>query len=448
MDSTTETFTGKFVERIKYLEGLLERNNIVYEPAQPDLQKLIDNVVNLQRTLEGTQLKRVLAERYSRQMFISEISTEGQEKLRNAKVLIVGAGGIGAPAAMYLAGAGVGKIGIIDKDIVEESNLHRQIIHSNAKLGVNKARSARSAVLEFNPHVKVEIYEEWLSQENAQSVVQDYDIVLDASDNAIARYLVNDICILNKKTLVSGCAIRWEGQLTIFGKDDGPCYRCLYPDCPHPSMMQSCGDGGVVGMVPGLIGILEALEAVKLIVGVEDILHKKLLIFDGKSCGFRRVKIRGRNPACISCGDQPSIKDVRDYDYDTFTGMGKCASKLYVDLPPQNNIKWKEFLEVYKSENFDATNLLVDIRPEEQFKITNLGHELHLPYAGFMLMQEDDMIKNNVTRDKNIYILCRRGNTSRNATKHLLEMGYENVINIVGGMNEYSRDFDPSVPLL
>jgi len=198
MDSSTETFTGKFVERIKYLESLLERNNIPFEPADADLQKLIGNVINLQRTFEGSQLKRVLAERYSRQMFIPEVSTEGQEKLRNAKVLIVGAGGIGAPAALYLAGAGVGKIGIIDADVVEESNLHRQIIHSNAKLGFNKARSARSAVLEFNPHVQVQVYEEWLSQENAQAVVQDYDLVLDASDNAIARYLVNDICVLNK----------------------------------------------------------------------------------------------------------------------------------------------------------------------------------------------------------------------------------------------------------
>jgi len=448
MDSSTETFTGKFVERIKYLESLLERNNIPFEPADADLQKLIGNVINLQRTFEGSQLKRVLAERYSRQMFIPEVSTEGQEKLHNAKVLIVGAGGIGAPAALYLAGAGVGKIGIIDADVVEESNLHRQIIHSNAKLGFNKARSARSAVLEFNPHVQVQVYEEWLSQENAQAVVQDYDLVLDASDNAIARYLVNDICVLNKKTLVSGCAIRWEGQLTILGKDDGPCYRCLYPECPHPSMMQSCGDGGVIGMVPGLIGILEALEAIKVILGVEDILHKKLLIFDGKSTNFRRVKIRGRNKACISCGDEPTIKDVRDYDYDTFTGMGKCASKLYVDLPPQNNIKWKEFLDVYKSADFDSTSLLIDVRPEEQFKIVSLGRELHLPYSGFMTMTEEDMVKNNVKKDKKIYVLCRRGNTSRNSTKHLLDMGYENVQNIIGGMNEYSRDWDASVPIL
>jgi len=291
----------ELLARISYLESLLTAHSIPFtkspqnlSPPKPQPQN--QNSSPFQTSLSLSQenpLSIPLIERYSRQMLLSEISLEGQKKLQNAKILVVGAGGIGTPALYYLAGMGIGTIGIIDGDVVEESNLHRQILHKTNRLGMNKALSAFKTLYKFNPNPNYKVYKSRLSLENFNEIVKNYDIILDASDNAMTRYLLNDICILFKKILISGSALGWEGQLTVFGfKSNAPCYRCLFPICPRN--MMSCGEAGVVGMVPGLIGILEAIEALKIIVGVEGVLSQEMLIYDGIRTVFKKVKLRGR----------------------------------------------------------------------------------------------------------------------------------------------------------
>lgn len=444
METTVYTFTERLANRIKYLESLLDTNKIKYE-LDPSLDKFLSNVEKMKNP--SKDLNKELLERYSRQMLIPEICLQGQEKIQKARVLLIGAGGIGAPAAYYLAGAGVGNIGIIDGDVVEESNLHRQIAHSNAKIGINKAVSARSSILEFNPHINVKIYEENLTPDNACDIIKDWDIVLDASDNGLARYLTNDACILNKKILVSGSALRWEGQLTVLGKDDGPCYRCLYPECPKPHMMMSCGTGGVVGIIPGVIGLLEALEALKLIVGVEEIYNKKILLFDGYTGTFRKGKIRGRNPNCVVCGDNPTLKDPKTYDYKTFVGTAVPPPTL----EKEKNIEWSELLDANKSNGLKGS-LFLDVRPQEPFKIVNLSNKLdcttiNIPWADLKVLDKDE-VSSKIDPKTPIFVSCRLGNDSRRATKYLLDLGFENVKNVVGGINTYIPKYEPNLPLI
>ena len=289
----------QLLSRISYLESLLNANNILFTKFQPEIpisKPLIPAQSPFQTSLsnEGeSSLPVPLIERYSRQMLLSEISYEGQKKLQNAKILVVGAGGIGTSALYYLAGMGVGTIGIVDGDIVEETNLHRQILHKNKRIGMNKALSAFKTLYKYNPNPKYIIYKERINLKNCEEIVKNYDIVLDASDNATTRYLLNDICILFKKILVSGSALGWEGQLTVFGyRPNSPCYRCLFPVCPRN--MMSCGEAGVVGMVPGLIGVMEAIEALKIIIGVEGVLSQEMIVYDGIRTVFKKVKLRGR----------------------------------------------------------------------------------------------------------------------------------------------------------
>lgn len=294
---------SKLLSRISYLESLLTSNNIPFEPDNSLPEKISNNVKSLAAPIKTTlaldsqekenPLTHLLIERYSRQMLLSEISYKGQKRISQSKVLVVGAGGIGAPALYYLSGLGIGTIGIIDGDMVEETNLHRQIVHKNKRIGVNKAVSACETLKEHNPYVNYEIYPEHLTVKNANKIVAQYDIILDASDNAFTRYLLNDLAILHKKVLISGSALGWEGQITVFGLgNDSPCYRCLFPVCPKNLM--SCGDAGVVGMVPGIIGLLEAMEALKVIIGTGDVLSKEMLLYDGMRGVFKRIKLRGR----------------------------------------------------------------------------------------------------------------------------------------------------------
>jgi molybdopterin/thiamine biosynthesis adenylyltransferase len=258
--------------------------------------------------------------RYSRQLLMKEIGIEGQKKLKAAKVLIVGAGGLGSPAGLYLAGAGVGTIGLVDGDIVEESNMHRQVIHTEKNIGKLKTASAKETILAFNHHINVHTYETRLTRENAKEIVEGWDIVMDGSDNAATRYLINDICMILKKPLVSGSALQLEGQITVYGLRGGPCYRCMFPEPPPAHTVVNCSDGGVLGMVPGLIGNMQSIEIVKIILGFSDnqILNRRMIFFDAATMRFRNVKLRDRNPGCAVCGDSPSITDVAAFDYDSF----------------------------------------------------------------------------------------------------------------------------------
>jgi len=417
----------------------LEKNSIPYSK---------DINFDTESPVKQAITEKQIVDRYGRQMLIPDFGRKGQEKLLNARVLIIGAGGIGAPAAYYLAAAGIGKLGLVDGDKVEESNLHRQIIHSTYKVGMNKAKSAKLALQELNPYVNIEIFETHITPENAARLVENYDIVLDATDNAAARYLINDICIIKKKTLVSGSALRWEGQLTLYGYKDGPCYRCMYPECPVPSMMMSCADGGVIGLVPGLVGMLESVEAIKLILGSGELFYKRMLTYDGFHNIFKNFRIRGCQENCAVCGKNPTITDVSKIDYEAFVGMKSCSSSAPVTIPEDNNIKWKEFLPIYEQPDFNSTAVLIDVRPKELFEVVKLDKAVSLPLGEMVDLSKGDLEKQDISSQKPIYVMCKRGIASKRATSYLLSLGFLNVYNIEGGFTSYNRDIDPNTPVI
>ncbi|EAR85069.3 MFS transporter (macronuclear) [Tetrahymena thermophila SB210] len=450
----------KLEDRIKYLEALLEKNQIPFSKINQEQQS---NQVEVESKLEQQQekdqkgplhtnlddplLTKDTIERYSRQMLLPEIKYKGQKLLQNSKVLIIGAGGIGAPAAYYISGMGVGTIGIIDHDNVEESNLHRQIIHNVERIGMNKALSAKLTIERFNHRVKVNTYQFQLTPENAQDIFSQYDIILDASDNPKTRYLVSDASVLAKKPLVSGSAIGWEGQLTVFNYKNGPCYRCLYPECPKAGSVKSCGEAGVVGMIPGIIGLLEAVECMKILIEAPQakVLSQRMIIFDGYEGTFKAFRIRGPQKNCISCGENKTIKFVKDYDYDNF--VGASCQAFTVKEHNFKNITWKEFVQE-KEKGFSDQAEFIDVRPESQYDIVNIPLFKNIPYQDLQDLDENAL--SNLLGDKNkkIFIMCRRGNMSRLAGNDLFKKGYKDVYNVVGGINEYGRDFDQSVPFI
>jgi molybdopterin/thiamine biosynthesis adenylyltransferase len=282
--------------------------------------------------------------RYSRQLIMPSIGLEGQKKLKAAKVLLIGAGGLGSPASLYLAGAGVGTLGLVDADVVDESNLHRQVIHTEERVGQKKIESAQAQIQAFNRFTKVVGFDARLTASNAEEIIGSeqhcWDLVMDGSDNAATRYLINDACVLFKKPLVSGSALQWEGQITVLNYLDGPCYRCLYPKPPPAHAVTNCSDGGVVGMVPGVIGQLQAIEIVKLILGVpkEQTLWRRMIFFDGLAMKFRNVTLREKNPVCQACGESPSkISSVKAVDYADFC-QTNCSKYALIRLPPSNSI--------------------------------------------------------------------------------------------------------------
>ena len=301
---------------------------------------------------------------------MKDIGLEGQKKLKGAKVLMIGAGGLGSPAALYLSGAGIGTLGLVDADVVDESNLHRQVIHTEDRVGMLKTESAKQTISSFNRHTKVITYEERLTNENASRIIGgDWDIVMDGSDNAATRYLINDACVIAKKPLVSGSALQWEGQITVLNFLDGPCYRCLYPKPPPAAAVTNCSDGGVVGMVPGLIGQMQALEIVKIVLGQskENILWRRMIFLDALAMKFRNVKLRDRNPLCVACGPEcPSdqkIKSVESVDYADFC-QTNCNKYAMIKLPPENTISVDQFYEEIKSKPSDQSYALVDVRSQ------------------------------------------------------------------------------------
>lgn len=305
--------------------------------------------------------------RYSRQLILSKVGVKGQEELINAKVLVVGAGGLGSSVLLYLASAGVGTLGIVDYDDVEFSNLQRQIIHDESKLGLSKAESAKESINRLNSSVNVEIYKEFLSSENAMQIIESYSIIVDATDNVPTRYLLNDASVLSGKVLVSGSALQWEGQLTIYNFQDSPCYRCLFPVPPPSETVTNCADGGVLGVIPGIIGCLQALEVVKIIIGQEPAYSGKLLLMDGLSGSFRSVKLRSKQTSCAVCGNHPTITRILD-DYPQF-----CGSGVVDKLPMINIIPEKDRITVFEYEDLKTKqHLLLDVRESMQFDICAL----------------------------------------------------------------------------
>lgn len=369
--------------------------------------------------------------RYSRHLIMPEVALEGQKKLKAARVLTIGAGGLGSPLAMYLAAAGVGTIGIVDFDVVDESNLQRQIIHGTSDIGRPKLESARETIEDINPNVKVETFGEALSSENALDIFRDFDIIVDGTDNFPTRYLVNDACVLLGKPNVYGSIFRFEGQASVFYAKEGPCYRCLYPEPPPPGLVPSCAEGGVLGILPGAIGVIQATETVKLILGIGEPLIGRLLLYDALSMRFREMKLR-KDPSCPICGENRTIHEL--IDYQEFCGIPQAQAAAQENEVPEISVReLKEKLD--NGENV----FVLDVREPHEYQVANIGARLiplnELPERMHELNQNDE-----------IAIHCKTGGRSAKAVKLLRDAGFTNVYNVKGGITAWSEEIDPSVP--
>jgi len=364
-----------------------------------------------------------------------EVGMEGQLKLKQAKVLLVGTGGLGAPLGMYLAAAGVGRIGLVDFDIVDFSNLQRQVIHGTKDVGKKKLDSAAETMLDINPHIQIDKFEVALTSENAMEIIQDYDMVVDGTDNFPTRYLVNDACVLSGKPNVYGSIFRFEGQATVFAYKGGPCYRCLYPEPPPPGLVPSCAEGGVLGILPGTIGLVQATEAVKLILGIGEPLVGRLMLYDALAMKFRELKLR-RNPECPVCGDHPTIKEL--IDYHQFCGVPQEASApAPVAAASPSEI---EPAEVKARLDRGDSFVLVDVREPHEHQICNIPQARLIP-LGLLPKRLDEL-----NRGDEIVVHCKSGMRSAKAQELLKQSGFKHVLNMKGGILAWSDKVDPTMP--
>jgi len=372
--------------------------------------------------------------RYSRHLLIPEVSLEGQRKLKAASVLLVGTGGLGSPVALYLAAAGIGRIGIVDYDVVDESNLQRQVIHGSSQVGQLKVDSARQRMLDVNPHIQVETYNEAFTSENAMRIARGYDLIIDGTDNFPTRYLVNDVCVLLGIPNVYGSIFRFEGQVSVFDARRGPCYRCLFPEPPPPGMVPSCAEGGVLGILPGTVGTLQATEAIKLILGIGQPLIGKLLLYDALDLSFQYVKLR-KNPKCKICGPNPEVTEL--IDYEAFCGVpghdhDESSAGVGWDIEPQ---------DLAERLSHGIPVHLIDVREPNEAEISHIpGAELiplgQLPERMAALNSADDVV-----------LFCRSGSRSTRALQLLVSAGFRKVKNLRGGINAWVREVDPTQPV-
>jgi adenylyltransferase/sulfurtransferase len=375
------------------------------------------------------QLTRDELQRYSRHLLLPEVGVEGQRKLKAARVLLIGAGGLGSPAALYLAAAGVGTIGVVDFDVVDVTNLQRQILHGTSDVGRSKLASATDRIREVNPHVTVEAHEVRLTSENALDLFARYDVIVDGTDNFQTRYLVNDACVLTGKPNVYGSIFRFDGQASVFCTPDGPCYRCLYPEPPPPGLVPSCAEGGVLGVLPGLVGTLQATEALKLILGIGEPLIGRLVLVDALGARWKSVKLR-KNPECPACGTH-SITSL--IDYDQFCGIAPAATTSASGVP---EITPREVAErLARGDDFD----LIDVREVHEEAIARIEGARLIPLGAF----EEQIPSFDRTRD--IVVSCRSGQRSAKAVRKLQAAGFTRVWNLSGGILRWSDDVDPSI---
>src|SRR5579864_3632317 len=369
--------------------------------------------------------------RYSRHLIIPEVGMDGQLKLKNASVLLIGAGGLGAPLGLYLAAAGIGRIGLVDFDVVDFTNLQRQVIHGTSDVGRKKLDSAADRMREINPNVKIDKHEVALSSENALDILRDYDVVVDGTDNFPTRYLVNDACVLLGKPSVYGSIFRFEGQASIFGYPGGPCYRCLYPEPPPPGLVPSCAEGGVLGVLPGIIGCIQAMETIKLIIGKGDSLVGRLLLFDALGMRFRELKLR-KNPECPVCGAHPTVTKL--IDYAEFCGIrGEEAPAPTVSVPEITPKQLKQRLD--RGDDL----YILDVREPHEYQICNLhGHLIPLGELPKRVSELDS--------SREIVAHCRSGKRSGEAVVFLTKAGFRKIWNLKGGILAWSDEVDPSMP--
>jgi len=370
-------------------------------------------------------------QRYSRHLILPEVGLEGQERLKGAKVLCVGAGGLGSPVAMYLAAAGVGTIGLVDFDVVDLSNLQRQILHGTADVGRSKLASARDTISALNPHVRVELHETALSSANALALFAPYDVIVDGSDNFPTRYLVNDACVLLGKPNAYGSIFRFEGQASVFAAKDGPCYRCLYPEPPPPGLVPSCAEGGVLGVLPGIIGVIQATETIKLILGAGEPLIGRFLIYDALRMRFRELKLR-RDPECPLCGDTPTVTAL--IDYDQFCGVTPAGhGEGQADVAAEMTVKELK-------ERMDAGEPLVilDVRETAEYQINRIEGSVLIPLGELPRRHQE------LDRDALIVCQCKMGGRSAQAAAFLRSAGFDRVVNLTGGILAWVDQIDPT----
>ncbi len=378
-------------------------------------------------------LSREEIARYSRPLIMPEVTIEGQRRLKRSSVLLIGAGGLGSPAALYLAAAGVGRIGIVDFDVVDESNLQRQILHDTAWLGKPKLASAAARLSGLNPHVRVEPHEAALTRDNALELIAGYDVVVDGTDNFETRYLTNDACYFLKKPNVYGSIFRFEGQASVFWAEHGPCYRCLYPEPPPPGLVPSCAEGGVLGILPGVVGCLQATEAIKILLGIGEPLVGRLLLYDALAMRFDELKLR-RDKACPLCGEAPTIRELQDYPAFCGTGRGEEAAG---DLGPVEEITARE-LQRRLAAGEDLS--LIDVREPHEWAICRIEGARLVPLGTLAeRLHEFDSSRTYVLH-------CRSGVRSAKAIGQLRQAGFRRLLNLRGGVLAWAREVDPSLP--
>jgi sulfur-carrier protein adenylyltransferase/sulfurtransferase len=368
--------------------------------------------------------------RYSRHLILPDVALDGQRRLKGARILLIGAGGLGSPLGLYLAAAGVGTLGLVDFDVVDLTNLQRQVLHGTKDVGRPKLESARDRIRDVNPHVHVEPYETRLTSENALEIIQDYDVVVDGTDNFATRYLTNDACVLLGKPNVYGSIFRFEGQASVFATEEGPCYRCLFPEPPPPGLVPSCAEGGVLGVLPGLIGTIQATEAIKLILGVGEPLIGRLVLIDALTMQFRTVKLR-KDPQCPACGTR-EIQGL--IDYDEFCGVTHDQEPIAVNGVPE--ITPRELAARQQAgDDFD----LIDVREPHELQIAQLEGARLIPLG--TLAEE----LSTLDSARELIVFCRSGARSAKAVRQLQAAGFRKVWNLAGGILRWSDEVDPSV---
>jgi adenylyltransferase/sulfurtransferase len=392
--------------------------------------------INMATTITSAELPELTTDdlqRYSRHLLLPEVGEEGQRRLKAARVLCVGTGGLGSPLALYLAAAGVGTLGLVDFDVVDSSNLQRQIIHSTRDIGRKKLDSAEEKLKALNPALNVVKHETMLTSANALEILNDYDVVADGTDNFPTRYLVNDACVLLGKPNAYGSIFRFEGQASVFAAKDGPCYRCLYPEPPPPGLVPSCAEGGVLGVLPGLLGVIQATETLKLILGKGEPLIGRLLLVDALNMRFRELKLR-KNPDCPVCGPHPTVTKL--IDYEQFCGIAPAAKQ---DEAVVNGIPQMRVKDLKRRIDAGEDLFILDVREPFEYQIANIGGRL---------IPQNDVAQRlaEIDRGREIIVQCKTGRRSQRIAEFLKESGYPQVVNLAGGIAAWSDEIDPSVP--
>jgi adenylyltransferase/sulfurtransferase len=379
--------------------------------------------------VSAPDLTREELHRYSRHLILPDVALEGQKRIKAARVLLIGAGGLGSPAALYLAAAGVGTLGLVDFDVVDVTNLQRQVLHGTSAVGQPKLDSARGRIADLNPNVRVETHETRLTSANALDILREYDVIVDGTDNFATRYLTNDACVILGKPNVYGSIFRFEGQASIFATPDGPCYRCLFPNPPPPGLVPSCAEGGVLGVLPGIVGTIQATEALKLILGIGDALVGRLLLIDAMGMRFHTVRVP-RDPNCPACGTR-QIKAL--IDYDEYCGTPGGAMPARNDVPEITPTELAARLDA--KEEFD----LIDVREPYEWQLGRL------PTARLIPLGQLPAALSTLDSTRDIVVYCRSGRRSADATMELRAAGFR-AVNLAGGILRWSDEVDPSIP--